>query len=193
LSVVAGLFVLIIKNKLYFFGDTTVNIDPTPDQLVEITLMCAETARRFGVDPKIALLSFSNFGSAKHPKVTNVQKAVEILHRDYPDMVVDGEMQADTATDVDILRPTFPFSKLQDQANVMIFPDLHSGNIAYKLMIKLGGADPIGPILMGMKKPVHALHRSNDVDQIVVMAALATVEAGHMTVSIPADKPAVHV
>ncbi len=193
LSTVAGLFVLIIKNKLYFFGDTTVNIDPTPEQLVEITLMCSETAKRFGVDPKIALLSFSNFGSVKHKKVATVQKAVEILHRDYPDMTVDGEMQADTATDPNILQPTFPFSKLQEQANVLIFPDLHSGNIAYKLMIKLGGADPIGPILMGMKKPVHALHRSNDVDQIVVMAALATVEAGHMTVSMPANEPAVRV
>ncbi|MGB5106976.1 MAG: NADP-dependent malic enzyme [Candidatus Zixiibacteriota bacterium] len=178
LSIVSGLFVLIIKNRLYFFSDTTVNIEPTSDQLVEITLCCAEAARRFGISPKIALLSFSNFGSVKHPFVSKVQKAVNILHRDYPDMIVEGEMQADSATDVNILRANFPFSKLQDQANVLIFPDLQSANIAYKLMIKLGGAEAIGPILMGMKRPVHVLHRSNDVDQVVVMAALATAEAG---------------
>ncbi len=193
LTVVGGMFVLIIKNKLYFFGDTTVNIDPTPEQLVEITLMCAEAARRFGIEPKCALLSFSNFGSVKHPLVTKVQKAVEILHREYPDLVVDGDMQSDTATDIEILKTHFPFSRLQEQANVLIFPDLAAGNIAYKLMIKLGGADPIGPILMGMKKPVHVLHRSNDVDQVVVMAALATVEAGRMTVELPVDSSAIGV
>ncbi len=193
LTVVGGMFVLIIKNKLYFFGDTTVNIDPTPEQLVEITLMCAEAARRFGLEPKCALLSFSNFGSVKHPLVNKVQKAVEILHREYPDLVVDGDMQSDTATDVEILKTHFPFSRLQEQANVLIFPDLAAGNIAYKLMVKLGGADPIGPILMGMKKPVHVLHRSNDVDQVVVMAALATVEAGRMTVELPVDSSAIGV
>ncbi|MBK7092761.1 MAG: NADP-dependent malic enzyme [bacterium] len=185
LSIVSGLFVLIIKNKLYFFSDTTVNITPTAEQLVEITLCCAEAARRFGISPKIALLSFSNFGSVKHPEVSKVQDAVRILHREYPDMIVDGDMQADTATDINILRSNFPFSKLQDQANVFIFPDLSSANIAYKLMIKLGGAEAIGPILMGMKKPVHVLHRSNDVDQVVVMAALATAEAGRAA----ADQP----
>ncbi len=176
-SVVSGLFVLIIKNKLFFFSDTTVNIDPTAEQLVEITLSCAETARRFGITPRVALLSFSNFGSVKHPSARKVRKAVEILHRDHPELVVDGEMQADTATDPALLRSDFPFSKLQEQANTLIFPDLQSGNIAYKLMTKLGGADTIGPILMGMKKPVHPLHRANGVDQVVVMAALAAVEA----------------
>lgn len=185
LSIVSGLFVLIIKNKLYFFSDTTVNITPTAEQLVEITLCCAEAARRFGISPKIALLSFSNFGSVKHPQVSKVQEAVKMLHREYPDMIVDGDMQADTATDINILRSNFPFSKLQDQANVFIFPDLSSANIAYKLMIKLGGAEAIGPILMGMKKPVHVLHRSNDVDQVVIMAALATAEAGRAA----ADQP----
>jgi malate dehydrogenase (oxaloacetate-decarboxylating)(NADP+) len=178
LSVVSGLFVLMIKGKLFFFGDTTVNIDPTAEQLVEITLCCAETAKRFGVEPRIALLSFSNFGSAEHPAVEKVAKAVAILHRDHPDLVVDGEMQADTAVDPDMLKTYYPFSKLQEQANVLIFPGLASGNIAYKLMNKLGNAEIIGPILMGMKKSVHVLHRQNDVEQVVTMAALATVEAG---------------
>ncbi len=177
LSVVSGMFVLMIKNKLYFFGDTTVNIDPTAEQLVEITLCCAETARRFGVEPRIALLSFSNFGSVKHPLVKKVQKAVEILHREHPELVVDGDMQADTAADPEMLKSMYPFSKLQEQANVFIFPELASGNIAYKLMNKLGNAEIIGPILMGMKKSVHVLHRQNDVEQVVTMAALATVEA----------------
>ena len=178
LSVVSGMFVLMIKSKLYFFGDTTVNIDPTAEQLVEITLCCAETARRFGVEPRVALLSFSNFGSVKHPAVDKVAKAVAILHRDHPEMVVDGDMQADTAVDPDMLKTYYPFSKLQEQANVLIFPGLASGNIAYKLMNKLGNAEIIGPILMGMKKSVHVLHRQNDVEQVVTMAALATVEAG---------------
>jgi len=178
LSVVSGMFVLMIKNKLFFFGDTTVNIDPTAEQLVEITLCCAETAKRFGVEPRVALLSFSNFGSAKHPLVDKVQRAVAILHRDHPELVVDGDMQADTAVDPDMLRTYYPFSKLQEQANVLIFPELASGNIAYKLMNKLGNAEIIGPILMGMKKSVHVLHRQNDVEQVVTMAALATVEAG---------------
>jgi malate dehydrogenase (oxaloacetate-decarboxylating)(NADP+) len=182
LSVVSGLMVLIIKNRLFFFGDTTVNILPTAEQLVEITLCCAETARRFGIDPRVAMLSFSNFGSVKHPLVKNVQKAVAIMHRDHPDLVVDGEMQADTAMDETILKPTFPFSKLQERANVLIFPDLQSGNIAYKLMMKLGGAEALGPILMGMKRPVHVLHRSLDVDQIVEMAALATVECAEAVI-----------
>ena len=178
LSVVSGMFVLIIKSKLYFFGDTTVNIDPTAEQLVEITLCCAEMAKRFGVEPRVALLSFSNFGSAKHPLVDKVQRAVAILHRDHPELVVDGDMQADTAVDPDMLKTYYPFSKLQEQANVLIFPGLASGNIAYKLMNKLGNAEIIGPILMGMKKSVHVLHRQNDVEQVVTMAALATVEAG---------------
>jgi len=178
LSVVSGMFVLMIKSKLFFFGDTTVNIDPTAEQLVEITLCCAETAKRFGVEPRVALLSFSNFGSVKHPAVEKVAKAVAILHRDHPDLVVDGEMQADTAVDPDMLETYYPFSKLQEQANVLIFPGLASGNIAYKLMNKLGNAEIIGPILMGMKKSVHVLHRQNDVEQVVTMAALATVEAG---------------
>ena len=178
LSVVSGMFVLMIKGKLYFFGDTTVNIDPTAEQLVEITLCCAETAKRFGVEPRVALLSFSNFGSVKHPAVDKVAKAVAILHRDHPELVVDGDMQADTAVDPDMLKTYYPFSKLQEKANVLIFPELASGNIAYKLMNKLGNAEIIGPILMGMKKSVHVLHRQNDVEQVVTMAALATVEAG---------------
>jgi malate dehydrogenase (oxaloacetate-decarboxylating)(NADP+) len=178
LSIVSGLFLLIIKNRLYFFADTHVNIEPTTEQLVEITLCCAETARRFGVDPRIALLSFSNFGSVRHVKTNKIRKAVDILHRDHPDLIVDGEMQADTAVMPDLLRRTYPFSRLQDQANVLIFPDIQSGNIAYKLVQRLGGAEAIGPILMGMKKPVHVLHRALDVEEIVGMSAFATVEAG---------------
>lgn len=177
LQVVAGVYVVLVKGKMFFFSDATVNIEPTAEQLVQITLCCVETAKRFGVEPRVAMLSFSNFGSARHPQVTKVQKAVEILHRDHPELIVDGEMQADTALSPDMLKETYPFSKLQEQANVLIFPELSSGNVAYKLMQKLGNAEIIGPILMGMKKSVHVLHRQNDVEQVVTMAALATVEA----------------
>ncbi len=178
LSVVSGLFLLIVKNKLYFFADTHVNIEPTAEQLVEITLCCAETAKRFGVEPKIALLSFSNFGSVKHRHVKKVRDAVALLHQDHPDLIVDGEMQADTAVMPELLQETYPFSKLQEKANVLIFPDIQSGNISYKLLQRLGGAEAIGPILMGMRKPVHILHRALDVEEIVGMTAFTVVEAG---------------
>ncbi|MFH2055506.1 MAG: NADP-dependent malic enzyme [bacterium] len=178
LSIVSGLFLLIVKNRLFFFADTHVNLDPTAEQLVEIALCCAETAKRFGVEPRIAMLSFSNFGSVRLPRTEKVQRAVEIMHRDHPDLIVDGEMQADTALMPELLTKTYPFSKLQQQANVLIFPDIQSGNIAYKLMQRLGGAEAIGPILMGMKMPVHVLHRSLDVEEIVGMSAFAVVEAG---------------
>ncbi len=177
LSIVSGLFLLIIKNQLYFFADTHVNIEPTSEQLAEIALCCAETAKRFSVEPRIAMLSFSNFGSVKHPFAARVRKAVEILHKSHPELVVDGEMQADTACMPELLENTFPFSKLQEKANVFIFPDLQSGNIAYKLLRRLGNAEGIGPILMGMKKPVHVLHRALDVEEIVGMTAFAVVEA----------------
>jgi malate dehydrogenase (oxaloacetate-decarboxylating)(NADP+) len=177
LTIVSGLFLLIIKNQLYFFADTHVNIEPTSEQLAEIALCCAETARRFGVEPRIAMLSFSNFGSVKHPYAARVRKAVNILHEAHPELLVDGEMQADTACMPELLEHTFPFSKLQEKANVFIFPDLQSGNIGYKLMRRLGKAEGIGPILMGMKKPVHVLHRALDVEEIVGMAAFAVVEA----------------
>ncbi|MEE9252291.1 MAG: phosphate acetyltransferase [Thermodesulfobacteriota bacterium] len=176
-SVVAGVYIIANKNDVYFFADTTVNIEPNEDELAEIALNAAEMARRFGIEPRVAMLSFSNFGSIPHPYSAKVRAATEIIKKRAPDLMVDGELQADTAVVTEIVSDHFPFSTLKESANVLIFPDLQSGNIAYKLVHRLGETEAIGPILMGMKKPVHVLQRSCEVKDIVSMAAIAVVEA----------------
>ena len=153
------------------------NIDPSAEDLAEIALSAAETARRFNVEPRVAMLSFSNFGSTRHPLADKVRRAVEIVKRRAPDLMIDGEMQADTAVMPDIIETTYPFSTLKGGANVLIFPNLESGNIAYKLLSRLGNAEAIGPILMGMAKPVHVLQRGAEVNDIVNVAAIAVVDA----------------
>lgn len=174
-NICAGLYIVIIKKKTYFFADTTVNINPDPDQLAEIAIMTADTVKQFDVQPRIAMLSFSNFGSAPYPQSIKVRKAVEIIHRKRPDLMVDGEMQADTAVVPERLEKEFPFSVLKGGANVLIFPDLDSGNIAYKLFERLTGATVIGPILMGMDKCIQVLQRGASVNEIVNMSAIAAV------------------
>lgn len=174
---VAGMYIIHIKKNVYFFADTTVNVDPTEDDLVEIAYLTAETVKRFGITPKVAMLSFSNFGSAPYPQSIKVKNAVKKLKEKYPELIIDGEMQADTAVVPEILSEYFPFSTLKSKANVLIFPDLNSGNIAYKLIWRLGNADVIGPILMGLNKPVHVLQKGVDVNDIVNMSAIAVVEA----------------
>lgn len=175
---VAGLFLLIFKNSMKLFADVTVNIETTPEILAEIAMMAAETAKRFQMDPKVAMLSFSNFGSVEHKDTEKVQKAVDILHEIAPDLVVDGEMNADLAVEPEMLKEHYPFSQLQESANVLIFPDLQSGNIAYKLVHRLSGAEAIGPILVGMKKPVHLLQvGSSEVNDVANMTALAVIDA----------------
>jgi len=174
---VSGMFVMIQKGKIYIFADTTVNINPTAEQLAEIALCAASMARRFNMVPKVAMLSFSNFGSARAAESIKVARATEILKKQLPDLVVDGEMQLDTALMPDYLRERFPFSHLKEAANVLIFPDLNSGNIAYKLAQRMGGLEAIGPILMGLSKPVHVLHPTLDVNEIIDMAAIAVVDA----------------
>ena len=174
---VSGLFAMLQKDKVYMFADTTVNIDPTADELAEIALLSADVARRFDIEPRIAMISFSNFGSARYPESEKVARATALLKEKAPDLTVEGEMQADTALMPDLLKKIYPFSKLQDAANVFIFPDLNSANIAYKLVQRMGGLDAIGPILMGLSKPVHVLHRTLDVNEIVDMAAIAVVDA----------------
>jgi len=173
----SGLYMLIFKNQVIFFADTTVNINPDAETLAEIAISAADTAKRFDVEPKIAMLSFSNFGSVDHPQVRTIQKAVEIVHARRPDLMIDGEMQANTAVDEDILLSTYPFSTLTEKANVLIFPDVTSGNIAYKLLMELGGAEAIGPVLMGLSKSYHVLQRGASVDDIVHIAAIAAVQA----------------
>jgi malate dehydrogenase (oxaloacetate-decarboxylating)(NADP+) len=176
LSSVHGLYMMVFKKGVYFLADTTVSIDPTPEELAETAILAAEKARMLDIEPRVAMLSFSNFGSVNHPQAKKVKRAAEIVKERAPELAVDGEMQADTAVMPELLEG-FPFSKLNSPANVLIFPDLSSGNICYKLLHHLGGADAIGPILMGMNRPVHVLQRGDDVDDIVNMAAIAVVDA----------------
>ncbi|MES1240227.1 MAG: NADP-dependent malic enzyme [Acidobacteriota bacterium] len=174
---VSGAYILILQDRLFFLADTTVNIDPGPDELAEIALLTVEFARRFGVVPRVAMLSFSNFGSNSHPSARKVRKAVEIVRGLDPELEVDGEMQADTAVFEAILKESYPWSRLQGSANVLIFPELQSANIAYKLIWRLANAEAIGPILLGMAKPVHVLQSGLEVSDIVNMAALCVVDA----------------
>ena len=176
-EIVSGLYMLVFEKHVIFCGDTTVNIDPTAEQLAQIAYSAGRIVQTFGITPKIAMLSFSNFGSVKHPEAEKVTRAVAILRKRDPALVVDGEMQADTAMDENILRSAYPFSVLKERANVLIFPNLSAGNIAYKLLHHLGGATKIGPILLGMNLPVHVLEQGADVQDIVNMAAVAVIDA----------------
>ncbi len=173
---VAGMYILIVREKVYFVADTTVNIDPTAEDLAEIAILTADAARQFNFNPRIAMLSFSNFGSTRHPFTAKVQKAVAIVREKRPDLVIDGEMMADTAVTPEIIDELYPFSRVRD-ANVLIFPNLESANIAYKLVQRLGKGELIGPILLGMGKPVHVLQRGDEVREIFNMAAVAAVDA----------------
>jgi len=174
---VSGLYIVITsRGKPFFFADCTVNIDPSAETLAEIAACAADVAREFDVEPRVAFLSFSNFGSSVHPATAKVREAVRIAKERFPGTKMDGEMQADTAVVREIVEETYPFSAVKG-ANVLIFPTLDAGNIAYKLMARLGGAQVIGPILMGLSKPVHVLQRGADVGDIVNMAAIAAVEA----------------
>jgi len=174
---VSGLYVIVTKKDVYFFADTTVNIEPTSEQLAEIAVLSAEVARWFNVEPRVAMLSFSNFGSTRHPLAEKVRQATVLVKRMDEGLVVDGEMQADTAIVPELVVDDYPFSKVKGDANVLIFPSLESGNAAYKLMMRMGGAEALGPILMGMAMPVHVLARGSGVEEIVNMAAIAVVHA----------------
>ena len=174
---VSGLYIMLTSDDVYFFADTTVNKYPTPEELAEIAVSTADVARRFGIEPRIALLSHSNFGSNTDELTLGIKAAVEILHKKYPDLIVDGEMQANTALVPQLLESTYPFSKLKGKANVLIFPTLEAGNIAYKLVEHINHVEAIGPILMGLSKPVHVLQRGDEVTDIVNMAAIAVMDA----------------
>ena len=175
---VAGCYPMITKKgDLFFLADTSVNVEPTAEDLVEIALCTAQEARRFDLVPRVALLSFSSFGSTKHPLCEKVRKAVTLLHKADPNLIVDGEIMADVAVSPEVLEETYPFSTLKGGANVLIFPDLASANIAYKLLMTLGGMETLGPILMGMNRPVHLLSRGAEVEEIVNAVAIAVVDA----------------
>jgi malate dehydrogenase (oxaloacetate-decarboxylating)(NADP+) len=174
---VSGIYMLVLPQQTFFFADCTVNIDPDAETLAEIASATAQFVGRLGIEPRVALLSFSNFGSVKHPAADKVRRAVALLHEQEPALQADGELQADVAVVDRILTRTYPFARLRGAANVLIFPNLDAANIAYKLLDRLGGAQAIGPILVGMAQPVHLLQRGAEVNDIVNMAAIAAVDA----------------
>lgn len=174
---IAGLYMMVFKTDTIFIADATVNIEPTVEDLVDITLQVANKVKQLNFTPKIAMLSFSNFGSTKHPLSEKVRLATEMVKKLRPDLTIDGEMQADTSQSPDIIKEFYPFSDLKEKANVLICPDLTSANIAYKLLATLGGATAIGPILLGIKKPVYLLGYGSLVDDIVNITAMAAFEA----------------
>ncbi len=172
----AGVYIMIVEDRVYLFTDATVNIEPTAEDLAEIACLAADFAKRLEIDPRVAFLSFSNFGSTPHPLSNKVQHAVELTKSRRPDLQVDGEMQADTAVVADLIENRYPFSAVRD-ANVLVFPSLESANIAYKLMARLGKAKAIDPILLGMGAPVHVLQTGDDVNAIVQIASVAVMDA----------------
>ncbi len=174
---VAGMYMMITKKGPIFFGDTTVNVNPSVEDLVDITVLLDRSVKKFNIKPRIALLSYSNFGSNDGIIPEKTRQAVKLLHERYPDIVVDGEMQANFAMNPDLLKDNYPFSSLNGApANVLIFPTLESGNVAYKLLQELGGAEAVGPILLGLKKPVHVLQLGSSIREIVNMVTIAVVD-----------------
>ena len=173
---VSGLYVIVTKRDVFLFADTTVNIEPTAEDLAEVAQLSAEVAEGFGMEPRVAMLSFSNFGSTRHPLTEKVRRATELVKQRNPELMVDGEMMADTAVVPELLAE-YPFSTLRQRANILVFPSLEAGNIAYKLMLRVGGAESLGPILMGLSKPVHVLQRGSTVEEIIDVAAIAVVDA----------------
>jgi malate dehydrogenase (oxaloacetate-decarboxylating)(NADP+) len=174
---IAGLYMMVLEKDVMFFADTTVNIMPDAETLAETAILAARFAQRMGIDPRVAMVSFSNFGSVRHPESLKCAKAVEIVKNRCPDLIIDGEMQADSAVMPEILKTRYPFSQLKERANVLVFSNLSAANASYKLLARIGGATAIGPILLGMRKPVHILQRGADVREIVNLTAIAVVDA----------------
>jgi malate dehydrogenase (oxaloacetate-decarboxylating)(NADP+) len=175
---IAGMYIIQTKKGPFFFADTTVNIQPSGRTIADTTLLAANEVRKFNIEPVIAIVSYSNFGAIRDGSPQRAQEAIEILHRDYPDLIVDGEMQANYAFNKELRMKKFPFSKLANfNVNTIIFPNLSSGNIAYKMMNELAEAEIIGPILLGIGKPIHILQMESTVRQIIDMAAITVVDA----------------
>jgi len=175
---VAGMYIIMNKKGIFFFADCTVNKDPNTEELVEIIGLAGRGVKFFDMEPRVAVLSYSNFGSSKGDIPTKTSEAVKLAKRKFPDLILDGEIQANVAFDVELQREIYPFSALAEKgANTLIFPNLASANIAYKLLMEIGGAEAIGPILLGMKKPVHILQLGSSIRDIINMAAIAVVDA----------------
>lgn len=187
---IAGMYMVLTKKGPFFFADTTVNIQPDAQTLADIAVLAACEVRKFNLEPRLAMLSYSNFGAVREGTPNRMREAVEILHRNYPDLVVDGEIQANFATNEKLRMKKFPFTQLQDAAvNTLIFPDLDSGNIAYKLMKEIGQAEVIGPILVGLPKPIHILQMECSEQEIIDMVAIAVVDAQFIEDTPEKDRP----
>jgi malate dehydrogenase (oxaloacetate-decarboxylating)(NADP+) len=173
------MYIMLSKNGPLFLADTTVNMNPSAKTLADTTLLTAAEVKRFNIEPKIALLSYSNFGAFKgEGSPERAKEAVQILHKTHPELIVDGEMQANYALNGKLRYKRFPFNKLGDEnANTLIFPNLSSGNITYKVLQSIGVSEAIGPVLMGMKKPIHILQRDSSVREIINMTAIAVIDA----------------
>jgi len=176
-TTVSAVYILLINGQPYFLADCAVTPEPSAEQLSEIAISAAKVARDFDVKPKVALISYSNFGSAKGAEVERVRQALQLCREKEPELIIDGEMQADTAVDGTLLRRRHPFSVLGGAANVLVFPNLTAANAAYKLLHRLGGAEVIGPILTGTSKAVHVAQRDAEVGDIVNLAAIAVIDA----------------
>lgn len=175
---VAGMYIIMNKTGTFFFADTTVNLNPNAQELVDIISLTARGVKFFDMEPRIAVLSYSNFGSSRGEVPEKTREAVRLAKLKHPELIIDGDIQANVALNTEIQRENYPFSNLVDGgANTLIFPNLAAGNIAYKLLMEIGGAEAIGPILLGMKKPVHVLQLGSSVREIVNMAAIAVVDA----------------
>jgi malate dehydrogenase (oxaloacetate-decarboxylating)(NADP+) len=182
---IAGLYMLVFKDDVRFITDATVNFQPTAEELSDIAILAAEKVRGFDITPRIAMLSFSNFGSTRHPAAEKMARAAELVRERAPDLMVDGEMMADTAVVPDIVEKLYPFSTLKGGANLLVCPDLEAANIAQKLLTRLGGADTYGPILLGMSRPVYLLIPGNEVADIVNVTAMAARDAQETKDGVP--------
>jgi malate dehydrogenase (oxaloacetate-decarboxylating)(NADP+) len=177
-SIVSSVYIVVVGGRPYFFADCAVNIEPTAEQLAEIALAAARTAEEeFGREPRVAFISYSDFGSAGGDEPARVRRAVDIFRNARPDLLVDGEMQADSAVVPELMASRSPDGSMGKAANVLIFPNLTAGNASYKLLNRLGGAEVIGPILSGLSKPVHVLQRDASVADVVNLTAIAVAEA----------------
>ena len=175
---VAGMYLMLTKKGPIFCADTTINVNPSTAELVDITILVNESVKRFNIKPRIAILSYSNYGSNDGKIPFKTREAVRILHEQYPKILVDGEIQANFALNQGLMNDNFPFSKFKSApANTLVFPTLEAGNIAYKLLQELGGAEAVGPILLGMNKSVHVLQLGSSVREIVNMVTIAVVDA----------------
>lgn len=188
-EVVSGLYIVSNKSNVYFLADTTVNIDPTASQIADIAIQASKFVKNFDIEPRVALLSYSNFGSAKGETPMKMKNALEILKSKSPNLICDGEMQANTALNPKLIQDLYPFSPLKETgANVLIFPNLDAGNIAYKMLFTIGGMRVIGPIVLGLKKSVHIIQRGDDVADILNMTAIAVVDAKRKEIAQAARK-----